>query len=318
VAILASDPKGLELDMGLRTCIFCLLEKEESEFNEEHVFPRAIGGSFVTRAVCAACNGKLGSSVDAALTQHVAVQMRRNELNLEGNSRTVPDPLRQGTLVQPPYLKVGEITTPGSEPLRIVPDVRRDSRPDGSEHILITMDARDEDGLIAATNKILQRKGFKPKDPEEIRSFIKRVSDPTPEVAVPVTFDLVLYKPALLKIAYELTAIWLGDAYLADPAAGEIRRTLSAAEPMKIMPTPTCLERIGRREQGADPADGAGPNHHLACVSPVKGTITALVHVFDIFEAVIVMSADASCYPTFTGRLLVIDAVSGTFEEKSL
>jgi hypothetical protein len=50
----------------------------------------------------------------------------------------------------------------------------------------------------------------------------------------------------------------------------------------------------------------------------MNGTITALIHVFDVFEAVIVVSEDPDRYPEFTGRVLALDAVSRTCQEWSL
>jgi HNH endonuclease len=301
-----------------RTCIFCLVEKEEGDFNEEHVFPQAIGGSLVIRTVCTTCNSELGSAIDAALIDHVAIQTRRSLLNIQGNSRKVPDPLAQGMLVKAPHLKVRDIVTPRPGPLRVVPDVRRKAGPDSSERVQITMDARDEAGLIAAANKILVRSGLEAKTPEELRPHIRRESDPTPEVVVPVAVDLADYKPALVKIAYELTSTWLGDTYLADPAAVEIRRVLRSPNPLEVVLAPACFGRIGPRDQGALPEDGAEPNQHLALITPGQGRITALIHVFDIFEGVIVMSENSERYPSFAGRVVVIDPVAGTREEKSL
>src|SRR6516162_1018731 len=87
-------PNGKDLDHWLHAegeimrCIFCLKEKVESD---EHVFPFAIGGCLITKRVCASCNSKLGTSIDAPLINHTAILLRRAELGIAGKSGDVPD-----------------------------------------------------------------------------------------------------------------------------------------------------------------------------------------------------------------------------------
>lgn len=301
-----------------RTCIFCLTEKDETAFNDEHVFPKAIGGTLVIRTVCTACNSRLGTSVDAALTDHILIQSRREMYHLAGNSGTVPDPLAQGTLDKAPHLRVREFATGGPEQIRVIPAVRRDRISGDSEHVTLLTDARDEAGLIAMTNKILRRKRLPTRSPQELRPFIKHESVPNPEVVVPISFDLVKYKLALIKIAYELTATWLGDGYLLDPVAAEIRRLLLAVDAPKLDAAPSCAGRIGLQDPEVAREQGADPDKHLASLLPVDRAIAIIVYVFDVFEAVIVMSEDRSLYPGFVGHVLVVDPIARTHEERSL
>ena len=55
----------------MRTCIYCNKEKQDSEFSQEHIFPRALGGAiqptnpFSTDLVCARCNTISGFFIDA-------------------------------------------------------------------------------------------------------------------------------------------------------------------------------------------------------------------------------------------------------------
>ena len=72
-------------------CIFCMKDRPPSD---EHIFPLAIGGSLHTQRVCRECNSILGSTVDAPLSDHIFIVIRRAELGLKGNSNTIPDALK--------------------------------------------------------------------------------------------------------------------------------------------------------------------------------------------------------------------------------
>ena len=55
-----------------RTCIYCLEQKEASDFNVEHVLPQAFGkfeNNVTLDCVCARCNQSLGDSVDRKLAR---------------------------------------------------------------------------------------------------------------------------------------------------------------------------------------------------------------------------------------------------------
>ena len=54
--------------MNPKKCIFCRLPKEK--YNEEHVFPAALGGAFILSTVCKDCNTKLGKNIDNPLSQN--------------------------------------------------------------------------------------------------------------------------------------------------------------------------------------------------------------------------------------------------------
>lgn len=55
----------------MKRCIYCNIEKEDTEFSKEHVLPKAIGGviepqnPFITNLVCKSCNNTAGLFIDA-------------------------------------------------------------------------------------------------------------------------------------------------------------------------------------------------------------------------------------------------------------
>src|SRR5690349_14800257 len=82
---------------GEAICVLCMTQKPLNEFNEEHVFPDAMGGSFVLRhLLCSPCNSYLGYAVDANLVNNNLIELARLSLGIKGKGGIVPNPLSHG------------------------------------------------------------------------------------------------------------------------------------------------------------------------------------------------------------------------------
>lgn len=79
----------------LRKCIICSKLKSISDFNNEHVFPAAIGGTFTTNKVCIICNALLNKKIDEPFVKSNFVISFRNifELNRDSN-RSIPKAIK--------------------------------------------------------------------------------------------------------------------------------------------------------------------------------------------------------------------------------
>lgn len=84
-----------------KVCIFCNIEKPESEFSLEHIFPQSLGGAqasdlFKTRRACQRCNSIMGLFVDAPLVKNFFSQndMAENALYYIDLKKPRPLPLR--------------------------------------------------------------------------------------------------------------------------------------------------------------------------------------------------------------------------------
>jgi len=66
-------------------CIFCL---NESPPSKEHVFPSAIGGTWIIDRVCKVCNDRLGHDVDKLLSEHFLTLSRMYSFSV-GNKTEV-------------------------------------------------------------------------------------------------------------------------------------------------------------------------------------------------------------------------------------
>jgi hypothetical protein len=124
--------------------------------------------------------------------------------------------------------------------------------------------------------------------------------------------DIKEYKRALLKIAYELSYMWLGETYLDDPVAKKIRNCIMERSPEINWETEyplKCAINIGVNHPIFSPWVNQ-ENSHVGFIYPsnVYGLVCG-IRIFDLFEAVIQISSEVAKYPHFAGNLVVIDAV---------
>ena len=70
-------------------CIICKKSKDETEFNEEHVFPDSIGGEYKIHNVCKECNSHLGKTVDNKFISSGLIRALNHELKVENKKGKV-------------------------------------------------------------------------------------------------------------------------------------------------------------------------------------------------------------------------------------
>lgn len=224
-------------------CIICLKDKPERTGAGEHVFPYGLGGSYTIQRVCETCDNRLGDFADGPLQKQFDLLKRRVELGLKGHRRTVPDPI--GDAIKKP---VQHPTEPGQR-------VRVIREPDGStrleavtkidfvvtfkdgrvQYISPTDDTvvspKDNDRAEILVRSALKKRGVRDEAilAEYIPQFIASLETSNSDivVSVPVAINPSGHQMGLLKIAYEMAWVWLGDGWLHDPAAIAMRSWLN-------------------------------------------------------------------------------------------
>lgn len=283
-------------------CMFCLKDRPESL---EHVFPLAIGGCLTTLRVCEPCNSFLGREVDAGLTDNVLMVLRRSQLGLVGNSGKVPDPFstifRHGTLAERPDHRVVVQFNPKERKLdvRLLHHESTVTLADGREVKQILVDASD----AASLRKILQRErkraGLPPATPEELEKELANVERRTlehPSVKHSVEINEGGLRRGILKIVYALAFLWLGEEYLDDPIATQLRAAILTGEERS-------LGDIRGEITGAQDCDAFhfwSPNKdmHFAYTTCTEQGIVLCVRIFDFAAARIIVAADPRMYVT--------------------
>src|ERR1700722_10196542 len=124
-------------------CFFCLKEKDPSI---EHVFPEAIWGTLTTKRVCAGCNSFLGTEVDARLTDHPAILVKRQEFGMRTSSGKPVNAFQklffQGVLATDPEKRIQLLSDPvtGVITPKMMYHARRYEKEDGTRGVEITLD----------------------------------------------------------------------------------------------------------------------------------------------------------------------------------
>jgi hypothetical protein len=282
-------------------CIFCLEERASSD---EHVFPYALGGTLIITRVCEPCNSWLGTNVDSHLTDHIGVLMKRFLLkirNRSGKTIELDDILGVGTLATDPEQRVKLVCEQGTGKVtpRLLYKSERSVSEDCKEVIKITIDERQVSNIGKIIESTYRRERLPSLSQAEMRAKIEEVKDQILSIEQPcvrhdVNVDLIDYQKAILKIAYELAWLWLGDSYLDDPIANKLRRAILKKSDEQIIGT----IQIGLTA----PFDTMWidePNAILAFGQVCRDGLAISIRIFDVLCGFVVISEEFSRYPQF-------------------
>lgn len=97
----------------------------------------------------------------------------------------------------------------------------------GEDEVSMVVDASEAKKVPGMVNKILARKGLPVLPKEEIEKHVKREKDEAPWVEMKLEVDLNDWFREVVKVAYEMAYLWLGEDYLTDPMAAELQACLN-------------------------------------------------------------------------------------------
>ena len=288
-------------------CIFC--RKEGSSL--EHVIPEGIGGRKTIDRVCTPCNSDFGTRVDGPLINHKLIEIVRARLGIAGKS-DVPQPLAAGHLADDPDVRVLNVVAEDGTAPQIQTRAFRTKIAPGEEAIRVVGSSEDE--VLAATNKILTRAGLKPITREMLRTHAKVTSE-RPWIAIDLRASTVSFYAALVKIAYEVAWMALGDAYLDDPIGEKVRSALrdKSVEPTEFgtrLDAPFAL----LPEQPLRPSLWPGDDVHTIALFMEDGKLYAWVRIFRVFEVVLPIAATPR---PDVETVITVDPVAGTWTEET-
>ncbi|GAN72834.1 hypothetical protein Apmu_0033_07 [Acidiphilium multivorum AIU301] len=250
-------------------------------------------------------------------------------LNLAGNSGTVPARHEMflgkvklvGQTADQAHVTFNKET--GQLDTRQLKHVAETVTPDGQKMLQITLDERDKDQLPKIIARERKRRGLPPLSEEQLASQTNNFTTTTvdhPLIQINQSISFAFLRHAMMKIAYELAFLWLGELYLDDPVAAELRTAICS-------PELTSTDKIAGYVGVAEDCDAfkcwtPHEEHHLAYANVVAGNVMISVRVFDIYAACIVVSREAGRYFQSHAhdeklRFLAIDAVSGKTVETS-
>jgi hypothetical protein len=303
-------------------CIFCLQERSPSI---EHVFPLAIGGKLTTDRVCQSCNSMLGSRVDSALSDFFPVRQRRAELGLAGNAKASPMPLEMllgiASLGGHPEQRVETRYDPATGKLdhRLLHRAADVVMPDGTKVRQISIDARDKGQIPKIIQRERKRHGMRPLSEAELaEQVVKAVQNIATLDNLAIRKDIrvsfAYFRHAMVKLAYELAFLWLGESYIDDPLGNELWTAICSPD---LSSTDAIAGYVGELK-GCTPFQFWTPHpaRHLAYASELLGRqIIVCVRIFDLYAAVVPVTNQPARYlqepldPKL--RFLAIDSTTG-------
>jgi hypothetical protein len=276
------------------TCVLCLHEFPTEEQTDEHVFPEAIGGVIVLRDMCKPCNSRLGQTVDAALVNHVLMQMKRFRFGISGKRGSIPNPLAVGTVTDGPVRQVR--FDPASNSLKVETQKSVEPLGPGNKHVTLVVDKSEEARIPEITKTIKERAERSGKTVGPFERKDEHVDHPT--VRYEVKVDLDSWIGGLVKIIYELGCLELGPQYLADPWA-ERYRTLLKRERVThddVIAAGFFGNAWGPGRTAVPGQDKFDDSQIVGVLQEKNGKIGAYVRILNSFAASFVVSEDVQTF----------------------
>ena len=211
-------------------CIFCRKIKDEKMFNAEHIILDSLGGKGeenVCRNVCIECNSTLGTRVDAGMVNETITKYMRYLFKIKGRTG-IPNPFKNIKINYANSQIKGELKT------------NKDGEISGfvADHQVIEEQGKilivgPRCGFGGYAKSVMQKTYGEEISEDDVKNkgvffdtslvprikFVKISEEAMADYQVKVV-------PVMLKMAYEFCFVKLGDAYLDDAAAVEIREFL--------------------------------------------------------------------------------------------
>lgn len=296
----------------MKTCIICNKEKEEIQFNIEHVIPESIGGALTINSVCTDCNSRLGTEVDIHLINHLTVRDSCFNHKIRNKDGKVPEPsISNGFLDKDQRQRVKYKFDEDGKPIEVfrTPYVEKDFK---SGKVKIILDVKDKDNLQTILNKITDRNKLPRISKEDIEknSFTGTVEKPI--IHVSNYFDIVQFHRGFFKIIYELAWLWLGNEYLKDETGKIIKECMFdnnlTKDYYKKYPIKGNLNFITEKSLFMN-YDELGYCHTAIMIDDLDRIIINL-KVLDVLEGTVVISNRRSNYIEYENKYLSINPLT--------
>jgi len=268
---------NFEFEVNLmKKCWLCLKDCHKEELTEEHIFPAACGGTLKVECLCKECNDKLGARVDAGYANSIM-----NKLDQASRDPSI-NPFDKMPFENSGFKYRVERNNQGEFFPRQIPKVEEEKLQNGGYRIQVAVDSQDQKSMESIIIKKAKRYYMGEKLTQlELEDLISKnsktvVVSPN-EFQTSFTIDFDAQRLSLIKIAYEMTCYWLGEAYLSDPIGGEIRKLLYDSSRMRKPDLRNSQLRGGFFSIPDDCKHLFPRNKHIACLLPIREGICCLV-----------------------------------------
>lgn len=193
---------------GSPTCDCIICREKNVESSDEHIIPLALGGVMHTWNVCKTCNSRFGEDIDSLLIGHDLISFQRHLHQLRGQSRQRPISPLEGTFQGVDGEKYRVEFNDGKFEAHPFPKFVED----GQGGLTLSIDPKDLKNADAMIKKYCRRRHYKI---DETQRKVSPVYErPAPEVTVELNLDIIRFRLAIVKIAYEFAATLFPDLLL--------------------------------------------------------------------------------------------------------
>lgn len=210
----------------MKRCIICGTEKDDGEFNIEHVIPESAGSSFTIDNVCKECNNHLGRTVDKKFLENSLIKLYLSKFNIKNKKGKLPQfwtklPARKNSKIKgiPQYNPINNQFNGWKYNSTII-------NSNGSRHLVFDFGDKIGDVLSKFSDDELDKEKIK----EEFRKGNYLEEQQELILNMEINLDDLFFEA--IKISYEFASYVLGEEYLDDSFAFEFRRIL--LNPSKI------------------------------------------------------------------------------------
>ncbi|WP_373845244.1 HNH endonuclease [Clostridium sp.] len=277
----------------MKQCIICLKNKEIQEFSEEHIFPKALGGTLKIYNCCKKCNELMGGLVDDRLNNLKFTEIVRFLLKIKGRSG-VPNPFNE--LMETPYdgvhghLKINKKGEFKGFEVKTKPVVNT------KNHFVVVGDSKNPKEILNAIKNKVKKYNQKPFTEQElvenIKAFLLGLVD---SINIGINSELEIeylehISPAILKIAFELAWKYLGQEYLNDTTGNEIRTVLYDITEGKtdiIIPTDISFDNLDWNNI---------KRYHSARIITENNYIVCYLNILNFIKGKVIISEQAENY----------------------
>lgn len=303
----------------MKKCWLCLKDCHEEELTEEHIFPAACGGTLKVKCLCKECNDKLGARVDVGYANSFM-----NKLDQAFRDPSV-NPFDKMPFGNGGFEYCIERNDQGEFSPRQNPKVEEENLQNGELRIQVAIDSQDQKIMESIISKKINRLTGKTLSQLELEELIgknsKTVEVSPNEFQASFSIDINAQKLSLIKIIYEMTCYWLGEAYLSDPIGGRIRELLYETSRGQN-PDPQSFQLRGSLFAVPDFFKLLFPNNkHIACLLPIGKKICCWVSIRGLLDCALLVTSEKKRYGNMLncqdGCLLLMEPYQ-KYEEMSL
>lgn len=307
----------------MKRCIFC--GKSENEFDPknrwsiEHIIPEALGNrGLKLDCVCKRCNSGLGRYVDNHVVNSALFKLIRQHLGLRSRNGVIPNAFSEGEDQYGNKVRMDLDLNP-----RVVPRVTTEAVDEKTTKIHVVAATKEE--AENCLRKTLARKHLKPEEQERLLAQAPNSTEEVsyvPQIRYEREMDWNRFYMEALKIGYEYAVCVLGERYLEDETAREIRGVLHDAICGKFEQECPRPKQVGlfpkESQEKMAKLQFSSPVHLIGMAHTIDNGLIVLISLFGDwpFSYIVSVSKNADRYPEErSNRINVVPIAAGKTEQ---